>query len=298
MSTTAMPAATRPPPSAMRLKKLEELKLAHAKKSYVSTNTKMEENVDSPVPQSKTPLVLPPSWKDMVPTVTINVKEGRGGQLITTPWLHDKTKPPNNAEILLGPCRIRKSAFANPCFGKTGDLGTSKFSNDPAKAKWSVMIDDKETVEFVEDTTKRILRAVYHSKDRDDKWEEVIGEKSVTEFLDGVTYPCVKTDTYSGDKYFTLGRKLKTWQGAQYIKFWKHGDTPVNIHGNSIKQEQYIQCGCTFRAYVFQGKYGVALDLGKDVVLVPDPVSSPSKRKREDEEEDPDDSKRSKTDSN
>ena len=146
-----------------------------------------------------------------------------------------------------------KSAFANPCFGKTGDLGTEILKR-PCQSKWSVMIDDKETAEFVEDTTKRILRAVYHSKDRDDKWEEVIGEKSVTEFLDGVTYPCVKTDTYSGDKHFTLGRKLKTWVRRSTSCF-KNGDTPVNIMATASNKNSTSSVHAHF-AYVFQGKYG------------------------------------------
>lgn len=275
----------------MRIKKLEELKRAQQEnKTYTSTDMKLDEDTESPVTQCKTPLSMPMSYTDVIPTVTIDVKEGRGGNIVSTPLFHHDGMGPVNMEVTLGPCRIRKSAFANPCFGKNGDLGTSKFATDPSKAKWSVMVDTPDVIEFVEKTCENILRAIYNSKQRDDKWDAVVGEKSVSEFVNGVTYPCVKTDSFSGDKYITLGRKLKTWRDMQYIRFWDDGEPPKNIRGSNIQQGAHIKCGCTFRAYAFSGKYGIALDLGEDVVLLPE---SPSKRKRDDsDEEDSTDPKR------
>lgn len=284
MSTALESTPTRPPPSEMRIKKLEELKRAQQEnKTYTSTDMKLDEDTESPVAQSKKPLVMPMPYTDIDPVVTVDVKEGRGGNIVTTPMFHHKGEGSSNMEVTLGPCHIRHSAFANPCFGKNGDLGTSKFSTDPAKAKWTVIVDTPEVISFVEKTCASILRAIYHAKQRDDKWETVVGSKSVAEFVNGVTYPCVKTDSFSGEKYITLGRKLKTWRDMQYIKFWEDGETPKNIRGTDIQQGAHIKCGCTFRAYAFSGKYGIALDLGEDVVLLPE---SPSKRKRDDSEED------------
>jgi len=288
MSTAIQTPSTHTQPSEMRIKKLEELKRAQQEnKTYTSTDMKVDEDADSPVAQSKTPLVMPMSYEDVIPTVTVDVKEGRGGNIVSTPMFHHDGMEPVNMEVTLGPCHIRKSAFANPCFGKNGDLGTSKFSTDPSKAKWSVMVDTPEIIAFVEKTCEDILRAIYDSKQRDDKWDAVVGDKTVSEFVNGVTYPCVKTDSFSGDKYVTIGRKLKTWRDMQYIKFWNDGETPKNIRGTDIQQGAQIKCGCTFRAYAFSGKYGIALDLGEDVVLLPE---SPSKRKRD--EEDTTDAKR------
>lgn len=282
MSTAVQTPPTRPPPSEMRIKKLEELKRAQQEnKTYTSTDMKLDEDTESPVTQCKTPLSMPMSYTDVIPTVTIDVKEGRGGNIVSTPLFHHDGMGPVNMEVTLGPCRIRKSAFANPCFGKNGDLGTSKFATDPSKAKWSVMVDTPDVIEFVEKTCENILRAIYNSTQRDDKWDAVVGEKSVSEFVNGVTYPCVKTDSFSGDKYITLGRKLKTWRDMQYIRFWDDGEPPKNIRGTNIQQGAQIKCGCTFRAYAFSGKYGIALDLGEDVVLLPE---SPSKRKRDEDD--------------
>jgi len=298
MTTIAANTHTRPPPSDMRLKRLAALKKAAAEKkddSYISKSMKIDEKdaTISPVQQSDTPLSLPVDYQTLTPTVSIRVKERRG-DLSTDPVLHEEgTEIPDFKEpfhVTLGPWRVRY----DPCFatGK-GNLGKSDYSKTPKDARYTVSLEDvnqkSSVISFIQDTCKSILRGIYHAKTRDSRWEEAIGEKTVTEFLQNVTYPCVKTDSFTSSQYVEMKRKLSTWQGPLYIKCWEDSDQPRNIRYTDIKKGSLIKCLCHFRPYAFNGKYGISLDLGEDVVLVPEAriehYFPSSKRKREDEEE-------------
>lgn len=204
----------------------------------------------------------------------------------------DKRK--TNVTMWLPPMKVVYSDL-----GKNGNLG--KFHQDPSKAKFMVTLEPgapdsikdlrekyqelgEKAIEFIKSTCDKAMGVAYHDEDT---WKNVCKDYDDDKaFIEGAQHSVVKTiDNDEGEReVISLGRRLEGWSGEPNRPvFWRltKDDRHEQVHPKFIRKGAILKCQITFRTYKIPGgRYGVAGDLGKHILVVYSPKPDQKKPER------------------
>ena len=104
-------------------------------------------------------------------------------------------------------------------------------------------------------------------------WDVCRKGKEVDEFISSANSCIKKVKDKNGDLYdiITLQRRWRDFQGnPNNPVFWKtnaEGDFEV-IEPKFIPKGSFLQCTGSLRAFKVADKYGVAMDMGRDIIVI------------------------------
>lgn len=200
----------------------------------------------------------------------------------------DKRK--TNVTMWLPPMRVVYSDL-----GQNGNLG--KFTEDPSKAKFMVTLEPgapdsikdltekyhelgDKAIEFVKGMCDKAMGTAYHDEDT---WKNTCKKFDDDKaFIESAQHSVIKTiENDDGEKeVISLGRRLEGWSGEPNRPvFWRltEDDRHEQVHPKFIRKGAILKCQMSFRSYQIPGgRYGVAGDLGKHILV----VYSPPKEKK------------------
>ena len=257
-------------------KRAQVLKECNNKK-YVGTKLMTEEPVNEEPKE-----IFPSECKAFYNVdIDVGIVKKRGGE--TLPKIHLKNdKRKKNITFWLPPMQVKYSDL-----GKNGNLG--KFTQDPSKAKFSVTLvpglnentikKGEEAVEFVKEWCDKSMGAAFHDEET---WPQLTkNHEDDTSFIQNAQHSLIKE--VDDEEAISLSRRLEGWSGEKNQPiFWKmkqDGDYE-QVHPKFIRQGSILMVQMTFRAFKIPGgRYGMAGDLGKHILVVKTPEKEKPKAK-------------------
>jgi hypothetical protein len=205
--------------------------------------------------------------------IDVGIVKKRGGE--TLPKIHQKNdKRQKNVTFWLPPMQVKYSDL-----GKNGNLG--KFTQDPSKAKFSVTLlpgMNKDTVEkgeeaikFVKEWCDSAMGAAFHDENT---WPNLTkNHEDDTSFVQAAHHSLVKD--VDDQEAISLNRRLEGWNGEpNQPVFWKMKKDGgyEQVHPKFIRHGTILMVQMSFRAFKIPGgRYGMAGDLGKHILVVKTP---------------------------
>ena len=258
--------------------------------SYVGTGLNTSEKDSDSETQSPTKETFPLKCQpfDQV-ELDVQIFKKRGGELIPKITRVNDAKKVNVTFWVNGTVRYSD-------LGENGNLG--KFTEDVKKAKFSVTLEanapeelgdiaktiNKQTtdaIEFVKKWSNKAMGSAFHDEET---WKSQSSKHEDDEsFIAGAQHSVVKSqeDDDGEVEVLQLTRRLEGWSGEPNRPvFWKMKEdgTYEQVYPKFIKRGAVLSVQMTFRAYQIPGgRYGMAGDLGKHIIV----VHSPAAKKKE-----------------
>ena len=260
-------------------------------KQYVGTKLDTTEQVDIDSPISNE--TYPEKCKMMCDeALDISIYKKRGGEHIPK-VIRRMDKKQVNVTGWLHPMRVVYSDL-----GENGNLG--KFTEDVSKAKFAVTLeaaapdnipslgdkiikDAEKDISFVKDICDKAMGVAFHDENTWKSQKRGIDDDQT--FIQNAQHSIIKTiEGDDGEKeVISLTRRLEGFHGEPNRPvFWRlrEDDTPEQVHPKFIRRGAILKVQVTFRAYQIPGgRYGVAGDLGKHILIVYSPPKEEKQKK-------------------
>ena len=204
----------------------------------------------------------------------VSIYKKRGGEMLPK-VVQSGDKRKKTVTFWLPPMEVKYAQL-----GKNGNLG--KFTEDPKKAKFSVSLipsdmNEKgtEAIEFIKKWCDNVMGSAFHDEDT---WKSLTDEhEDDKSFIEGAQHSIIK-ELEDEEECICLNRRLEGWSGEpNQPVFWKikQDGTYEQVHPKFIRQGTVLMVQMTFRAYKIPGRYGMAGDLGRHILV----VKTPEKKK-------------------